>query len=88
MIECVIALDARIEHYFDLWCEIIDDEEKVCLATGYRMTDKYGQGWELNREVLPEHYRAELLIAGPEVLGDEFDPDNYEDISIHNTQPS
>tara|TARA_R110002153_G_scaffold269407_1_gene434984 strand:- start:1924 stop:2265 length:342 start_codon:yes stop_codon:yes gene_type:complete len=84
LLNSIFDLDKRIEKYFLLWCEIIEEEEAVMKATDHRMVNKYGQGWEVNHEVLPQQYRVELNIAGQELLGDDYDPDDYTDISINN----
>ena len=84
LLHSIFDLDKRIEKYFLIWCEIIEEDESVREATGYRMVNKYGQGWEVNHELLPQQYRVELDIAGQELLGDEYDPDDYTDISINN----
>ena len=84
LLHSIFDLDKRIAHYHDIWCTIIAEEESVREATGYRMVNKYGQGWELNHELLPQHYRVELNIAGQELLGDGYDPDDYTDLCIGN----
>tara|TARA_R110000851_G_scaffold108179_2_gene229210 strand:+ start:655 stop:984 length:330 start_codon:yes stop_codon:yes gene_type:complete len=84
LLHSIFDLDRRIEKYFLLWCEITEEEESVRKATDYRMINKYGYGWEVNHEVFPHHYRVEIDIAGVELLGDNYDPDNYTDISLNN----
>ena len=84
LLHSIFDLDKRIEHYHDIWCTIIAEEETVREATDHRMINKYGQGWEINHEVFPLHYRVELDIAGVQILGDDYDPDDYVDISINN----
>lgn len=84
VISRILSLDPRIEKYFDLWCEILEEEERVKTATHNRMVDKYGYGWEVNKEILPHHYREVLNKVGQDLLGDDYDPDDYMDININN----